>query len=181
MCCEGDHRDPAGEPIPCDREILRKCVRCWFGSVQDFEHLVQTRVRKALSAHLGGHFCPYPLVAFLGLPLLWSQMDFAAARVLQKDTSSTLGFLVVGLSLLLMSGQIQLSLITLAIRCLPPFSTTLLPKLVASAVTMVVGLGQHVLLQICHDSFGPLIGALVFAAILLVPTVLLWRCARFRL
>lgn len=178
FCCERDHQGQTGERIVCDREVIRKCVQDWFGSVEDFERLVRTRVRKALSSHLGGHFCPYPLLVVSALPLLWSGMDFAAARLLQKDTSSALGFLVMGLSLLLMSGAILLSLIFLAIRCLPAFCSTTFQKLVAIAVTIVTGLGQHLLLQICHDSFGPFKGALAFAAILLVPSVLIWRSAR---
>ena len=45
-CCFVNHRTPDGD-IPCDRQVLQKCIRHWFGSVEEFEKVVQTRVRDA--------------------------------------------------------------------------------------------------------------------------------------
>ena len=36
-CCDMEHVSSSGQPMICDREVLRECVRTWFGSEAVFE------------------------------------------------------------------------------------------------------------------------------------------------
>ena len=46
-CCSANHQTRDGQDIACDRRIMQKCIQHWFGSVEEFEKVVQTRVRDA--------------------------------------------------------------------------------------------------------------------------------------
>ena len=46
-CCSANHRTRDGQDIPCDRRVMQQCIQHWFGSVEEFEKVVQTRVKDA--------------------------------------------------------------------------------------------------------------------------------------
>lgn len=183
-CCSMGHKGPSGEEIPCDREIIRRCVEHWFGSVGEFERVVQTQVKDALSCQLGGHFCPLLMVIVAGLPLLWSQMDNASAQLLQHDASDALGRLVIGLGGVAICGPFSVGLMLISIRCIVHcvplhFSwATTLRMILASAVSVCHNWIVQLFLQLCTGFLGLLPGSLVWAAVQLVPSMLTWRFAR---
>ena len=51
-CCALGHPEVNGMPMPCDREILRRCIGTWFGSIEAFHHQVQSEVKEALVEQL---------------------------------------------------------------------------------------------------------------------------------
>eukprot|EP00438_Fugacium_kawagutii_P035151 Skav214511 [mRNA] locus=scaffold468:11805:12359:- [translate_table: standard] len=179
-----DHKGPSGEELPCDREIIRRCVERWFGSMEEFEGVVQTRVKDALSCQLGGHFCPFSMVIVAGLPLLWSQMDNASAQLVGHDASDALGRLVIGLGGVAICGPLGVGVMLISTRCIVhcvPLHfccATSLRKFLASAVSVCSQFAVQLLLQLCTDSLGLLPGSLLWAAVLLVPSVFTWRFAR---
>lgn len=183
-CCSTDHKGPSGEEIPCDREIIRRCVEHWFGSVGEFERVVQTRVKDALSCQLGGHFCPFSMAIVAGLPLLWSQMDNASPELVQHDAFDALGRLVIGLGGVAICGPLSVGLMLISIRCIVhcvPLHfccATTLRMILASAVSACNNFTVQLLLQLCTGLLGLLFGSVVWAAVLLVPSVLMWRFAR---
>ena len=51
-CCSRDHVDEHGRIIQCDKEALTRCIEQWFGSVDNFDHLVRTEVRAAFRSQM---------------------------------------------------------------------------------------------------------------------------------
>ena len=51
-CCALGHPEVNGMPMPCDREILRRSIGTWFGSIEAFHHQVQSEVKEALVEQL---------------------------------------------------------------------------------------------------------------------------------
>ena len=44
-CCSVNHVDPDGHVVElCDRKVLLECITTWYGNVEAFEQLVQTKV-----------------------------------------------------------------------------------------------------------------------------------------
>eukprot|EP00439_Symbiodinium_sp_Y106_P018491 s423_g2.t1 len=64
----------------CDREIITRCLRLWYGSVEAFEVAVRTRVRIVLHRQLGGLLFPYGWQVISASPLFWGFADLIAAR-----------------------------------------------------------------------------------------------------
>jgi len=34
-----EHQDKDGNPFPCDRKVVKECVKIWFASQEEFEHV----------------------------------------------------------------------------------------------------------------------------------------------
>jgi len=64
----------------CDRAIMSRCLRSWYGSVDAFEATVRTHVRTMLYRQLGGMLFPYGWHVMVALPILWGFADSMAAR-----------------------------------------------------------------------------------------------------
>lgn len=64
----------------CDRAIMSRCLRMWYGSVDAFEATVRTRVRTMLYRQLGGVVFPYGWQVIVSSPILWGFADTMAAR-----------------------------------------------------------------------------------------------------
>eukprot|EP00438_Fugacium_kawagutii_P012652 Skav215607 [mRNA] locus=scaffold666:473675:482890:- [translate_table: standard] len=107
-CCSVDHKGKAGERIPCDREIMQQCIQRWFGSTEQFEKSVQTRVKDALSLRLGGNFCTYPQLLAASLPALWANMDYTASRILSRDAKGAFSIVMSGVDSSINRGAIGL-------------------------------------------------------------------------
>ncbi|CAJ1434052.1 unnamed protein product [Effrenium voratum] len=174
-CCSVRHRTQNGADILCDRGIMQKCVQAWFGSVEEFEQSVQTGVKDALDRHFGGKFCPSHLVIIAALPLLWAQMDFAAAWFLQREMMVGLGNLIFGLASTFIGSLAVPGLVLVSMRCMPR-SYPSLQKLVASATYTAVLLISLGVIELLFNSLGVLPGSLVFSALLVLPSVVVWKC-----
>ena len=49
-CCDqNNHLSPSGVPMPCDRKVVKECVKVWFGSQEAFEHAVRSEVLDILT------------------------------------------------------------------------------------------------------------------------------------
>lgn len=82
QCCITGHRDPVSEtPVMCDREILLQCITGWFGSVENFEEEVRSKVSTALAKGLGNAGMPYLWGIGVVVPFVWTQLDGIAARL----------------------------------------------------------------------------------------------------
>ncbi|CAE7471997.1 unnamed protein product [Symbiodinium microadriaticum] len=64
----------------CDRAVITRCIRIWYGSVEAFEVTVRTHVRRMLYRQLGGLLFPYRWQVLGALPLFWGFADLIAAR-----------------------------------------------------------------------------------------------------
>ncbi|CAE7634004.1 RE2 [Symbiodinium sp. CCMP2592] len=51
-CCDFNHLTPSGEPMLCDRKIVKECLNIWFGSESNFEDTVRTEVLRILNRDL---------------------------------------------------------------------------------------------------------------------------------
>jgi len=78
-CCTVNHVDEAtGEPLPCDRDVMLKCIGIWFGSSTDFEILVQGHVRTTLLRQLTSPVYLYQQVVVASSPVMWLFLDRVA-------------------------------------------------------------------------------------------------------
>lgn len=182
-CCSINHQGPRGETVPCDRDIIGKCIQHWFGSIEKFEELVQTRVKDALTLQSAGFFGSYSLVVVASLPLMWAQQDNAAARFAQQDTSAWAS-IVVGLAVLFISWPLSTGVILMSIRGMSRFCrSTMLLKFMASLVSTGTTLGTQLWLQMCNEWFGPgsVLAALVYGASQLLACSIWYVVRRFRL
>ena len=88
-CCESGHVDDNGGEVSCDRLIIFRCISAWFGSVDAFESLVQTRLLKTLVCQLANQVFSYWRIVQATIPAAWAILDLhesrqdAAAAVLQ--------------------------------------------------------------------------------------------------
>ena len=49
--------------LPCDRKIVERCIRNWFGSVQQFEEFAAPLLRSTFDQQLGQDRFPYSSLA----------------------------------------------------------------------------------------------------------------------
>ena len=71
-----NHLDKDGQRTPCDRHFLEGSIRLWFGSVAEFDILVQRQVRAAFERKLGGFPAPYSWVIGAATPIAWSSVYY---------------------------------------------------------------------------------------------------------
>ena len=175
-CCSVKHVEADGDVIPCDREVMVRCISEWFGSVENFENSVQTRVKDALTQHLGGMCFPYSVIVIGGFPTLWAQMDFMAARFYDHDTFSALGCAITGIYatfvLTLPSAAVVLLVIRHTSHC-----SLVLSRVLAVATFLVTQSLMHGSVQVGIYCAGPLWGEMIWAGAWLAPSILIWCCA----
>ncbi|CAE7300162.1 cpr6 [Symbiodinium natans] len=176
-CCSVDHTGPQGQSFPCDRFCIRRCVQLWFGSVEEFEKSVQTRVKDVLSRQFSDRICPYPLLIITMLPFLWIQLDYAADWFAQGDNSAGVATMIFGVVLPVVNHPILIAPVLRVVRSLPQSCPHILQQILGSAVFVVISLTTQAAYQLSIDSFGLLLGILIFCVSLLIPNALLWRCA----
>eukprot|EP00439_Symbiodinium_sp_Y106_P077071 s1770_g16.t1 len=82
-CCSEGH--PAGNSVPCDREVITLCIRKWFGSESAFERLVTTDVSIALASALGDASFSYVWLLMISAPMHWAYVDQVATRLHSLD------------------------------------------------------------------------------------------------
>ncbi|CAE7227258.1 unnamed protein product [Symbiodinium sp. CCMP2592] len=75
-CCTANHLDKDGQRTPCDRHFLEGSIRLWFGSVAEFDKLVQRQVRAAFEQKLHGYPAPYSWVIGATTPIIWSNFSY---------------------------------------------------------------------------------------------------------
>ena len=87
FCCLVGHRSPSGEPMLCDRQILRTCIERWFGSISSFESQVANAVGESLLSQLG-RLVSYRRAVMVMIPLSWSTMDIYFAQIRYRLTDT---------------------------------------------------------------------------------------------
>ena len=76
-CCAQHHIDPGtGGRLICDRSIILRCITAWFGSTDNFESTVQTRVLAVLVYQLRYQVFSYWRIVQASSPALWVLLDF---------------------------------------------------------------------------------------------------------
>jgi len=75
-CCDVNH-----EGILCDRQVISRCIRTWFGSTEQFEKVVRTDVLDILTTELSTRFFSYKMCIISGMPAAWAFMDSSAAAL----------------------------------------------------------------------------------------------------
>jgi len=69
----------------CDRQILRTCIKMWFGSISEFESQVANAVGESLVSQLGS-FLGYRRSVMVLIPLAWGTMDLYFAQYRRRLT-----------------------------------------------------------------------------------------------
>ncbi|CAE7767984.1 unnamed protein product [Symbiodinium sp. CCMP2592] len=84
-CCSVNHLRRDGTKMLCDREILQKCIRSWFGSIDNFDKSVQSSVSAAFRKQLGRNTLPYLWMLGVGSPILWALLSIVVQELLIGD------------------------------------------------------------------------------------------------
>jgi len=101
-CCEQNHQSPSGQPVLCDRKVVKECVNIWFGSQEAFEQHVRSEVLEILTLSLQERVFTMPWVLAVTSPFLWYFMDLSASFIRFEWTGfwahPSVLFLIEGLS-----------------------------------------------------------------------------------
>lgn len=82
-CCSCDHLTPSGQVLPCDREIVSRCLNEWFGSVEGFETAAMAELASASKAQMGRQVFPWSMLLSSTVPVVWLCLDMAVSY--EKD------------------------------------------------------------------------------------------------
>lgn len=96
-CCDCNHVTRAGEAIICDREVVKDCIKVWFGSQEAFEMTVRSEVLEKVCYELDGRVFTARWALGVTMPVAWGIMDMAASEVtpeLQWWDDNTLKWLI---------------------------------------------------------------------------------------
>ena len=78
-CCDSQHVSPQGNPMLCDREVLKQCVATWFGNMEAFEESIHADVLDTIVEELRHSVFTTGWIVQVSVPILWVFMDMAAA------------------------------------------------------------------------------------------------------
>ena len=79
MNLQARHKRPGSEePLTCDRVILLRCIRTWFGSVEAFEQHVQHEVGDLLAEQLSNYLVSFRHLAEASPIFFWVMLDATA-------------------------------------------------------------------------------------------------------
>ena len=71
FCCANQHRLPdSGVDIPCDRTVIYRAIREWFGNHDNFEHDVR-ELYPIIRQRMGPLFLNFSDMFQLSLPVVW--------------------------------------------------------------------------------------------------------------
>ena len=73
----------------CDREVLRRCIRSWFGSEVNFENMCRSVLLESVASHLGPNLFPFQLYVVGACPVLWGLHDLALYHQLYGSTRTS--------------------------------------------------------------------------------------------
>ena len=79
-CCTLGHVGHDGRTLPCDREVVERCICNWFGSVEQFELFIVPLLRSTFENELGQHTFPYIYFLVVFCPVVWAGMDLSAGH-----------------------------------------------------------------------------------------------------
>ena len=85
-CCEQNHQSPSGQPVLCDRKVVKECVNIWFGSQEAFEQHVRSEVLEILTLSLQERVFTMTWVLAVTSPFLWAFMDLSASLIGHPET-----------------------------------------------------------------------------------------------
>ena len=81
-CCAAGHVDATtGQQVFCDREIILRCVKAWFGSLQSFEDHVRGEVRAVLVHQLTNGAFSYLNNVQVTSPIMLLTLDLWSSKV----------------------------------------------------------------------------------------------------
>ena len=84
-CCTVNHVEPDGSPLLCDREVIRRCVLEWFGSLEAFEESVRGNVSCALTEALGRFALPLHWIYGVAITTLWTTIGAISGWIFQRE------------------------------------------------------------------------------------------------
>ncbi|CAJ1390744.1 unnamed protein product, partial [Effrenium voratum] len=73
-CCLG-HVGPDREALACDKAVICEVIAQWFGSLEKFEHYIQTEVAAVLGHQLRNDSFGYGWAVCVSMPALWGCFD----------------------------------------------------------------------------------------------------------
>ncbi len=80
QCCKQNHRYPSGRPMLCDKEVVKDCVKLWFGSQEAFEDFVRSTVSDIIIRKLN-HVWRFRTALGVAAPIFWLCIEFSARYV----------------------------------------------------------------------------------------------------
>ena len=96
-CCDMEHVSSSGQPLICGREVVKECVRTWFGSEATFEDTLRSEVLMILKDDLCDKAFTREWTMGVTAPAFWADLDFAASYARIKMWDQATVFLIEGL------------------------------------------------------------------------------------
>ena len=149
-CCSRGHVEADGtEMAICDRRVVYSCIDCWFGSREQFELVVRTRVLSTLLRQLTRNVFSYGRIVQVTCPMWWLFLDLVAS---QDSGDRARLFLQTGLQ-----GGAYCLMLT-------PSLVWIMLRMAYRLRKLFVGLYRQLLLSFGLIAAGTLIFSLLFAA-----------------
>ena len=169
QCCVDKHLDSNGQRILCDRDVILRCISAWFGSPEQFEDMVRTKLLRQLVYQLANHTFSYWRILQAMSPVMWFKLDwFLPGEFMRGVVETGVYWLVLGPTMVRVSLRLTYSTRKLSDRTVGRALISMC--LVANAMLMFGAF--FVLEQVLPMAFGD---RLASTSVLLV-TLLLWCC-----
>ena len=175
-CCDHGHV-MRGQPIPCDRLVIGRCIESWFGGVEAFENAVRRTVLPTFTEKFGHHLIPISSFLASTVTIWWGCLDFFAGFALTEQNhrpveGHSLWWLITGFGVWLGALPTCCVCVLFLVRkllmsrgcILDIFRFILLFALATLALCAMLGLGL-VVIDIAGKVFGPAPGLPVLASI----------------
>ena len=115
-CCDIGHVNEDGSAIVCDRLVILRCIRAWFGSVANFQSLVRTRLLQVLVYQLANQAFSYWRIVQAGSPVAFAILDLLHWDHPDKLANALEATLASATYLLCLLPSVSLLLLRLAFR-----------------------------------------------------------------
>ncbi|CAJ1360086.1 unnamed protein product [Effrenium voratum] len=80
-CCKVGHVDVEGEQLLCDRVVIYDCIARWFGSIEEFEEFIHTKVVDEITRGIERTKFSDAWAVAMATPTYWAMIDCAFAML----------------------------------------------------------------------------------------------------
>ena len=156
-CCALGHVGPSGEATPCDRKILKECVKIWFGSEQAFEDTVRSEILEILNHDLNEKVFSTPWLLGVTAPSMWLFLDISSSWASISSISDwkiwdgpPAAVLLEGLAIWLLAGPATKELVLCFCRMMRARPRSLCLEVLKNIMTLFFMFSPIAMIPICY-------------------------------
>ena len=156
-CCALGHVGPSGEATPCDRKILKECVKIWFGSEQAFEDTVRSEILEIMNHDLNEKVFSTPWLLGVTAPSMWLFLDISSSWASISSISDwkiwdghPAAVLLEGLAIWLLAGPATKELVLCFCRMMRARPRSLFLEVLKNIMTLFFMFSPIAMIPICY-------------------------------